>query len=86
LVGKTEGKRTLGRPRRRWENEIKIGLTELKVGKCVRNSTAFYVIHTVHTITTNTPSKLYTKQITFKSKYKAPTCFGTEVPSSGSYS
>ena len=26
LVGKTEGKRPLGRPRRRWEDNIKIDL------------------------------------------------------------
>ena len=26
LVGKPEGKRTLGRPRRRWENNIKMDL------------------------------------------------------------
>jgi hypothetical protein len=26
LVGKTEGKKTLGRPRCRWEDNIKIGL------------------------------------------------------------
>jgi len=26
LVGKLEGKRTLGRPRRRWENSIKMDL------------------------------------------------------------
>jgi hypothetical protein len=28
LVGKTEGKRTLGRPRRRWEGNIKMDLQE----------------------------------------------------------
>jgi hypothetical protein len=28
LVGKTEGKRPLGRPRRRWEDNIKIALQE----------------------------------------------------------
>jgi hypothetical protein len=28
LVGKPEGKRPLGRPRRRWENNIKIDLQE----------------------------------------------------------
>jgi hypothetical protein len=28
LVEKSEGKRPLGRPRRRWENAIKIDLTE----------------------------------------------------------
>ena len=31
LVGKTEGKRTLGRPRRRWEDNIKMDLQ--KVGR-----------------------------------------------------
>jgi hypothetical protein len=29
LVGKLEGKRPLGRPRRRWEDNIKIDLQEL---------------------------------------------------------
>ena len=32
LVGKPEGKRTLGRPRRRWEDNIKMDLQE--VGFC----------------------------------------------------
>jgi hypothetical protein len=30
LVGKTEGKRPLGRPRRRWEDNIKIDLQEVR--------------------------------------------------------
>ena len=29
LVGKTEGKRPLGRPRRRWEDNIKMDLQEV---------------------------------------------------------
>jgi len=29
LVGKPEGKRPLGRPRRRWENKIKLDLREI---------------------------------------------------------
>ena len=29
LVGKTEGKRPLGRPRRRWEDNIKMDLREV---------------------------------------------------------
>ena len=29
LVGKPEGKRPLGRPRRRWEDNIKIGIQEV---------------------------------------------------------
>ena len=29
LVGKPEGKRTLGRPRRRWEDNIKMDLREV---------------------------------------------------------
>jgi hypothetical protein len=29
LVGKPEGKRPLGRPRRRWENNVKVDLQEL---------------------------------------------------------
>ena len=32
LVGKPEGKRTLGRPKRRWEDNIKMDLKE--VGGC----------------------------------------------------
>ena len=32
LVGKLEGKRPLGRPRRRWENNIKMYLREVGVG------------------------------------------------------
>ena len=32
LVGKPQGKRPLGRPRRRWEDNIKIGLQEVGEG------------------------------------------------------
>ena len=32
LVGKPEGKRPLGRPRRRWEDNIKIDLQEVRWG------------------------------------------------------
>ena len=32
LVGKTEGKRTFGRPRRRWEDNIKMDLQEVGCG------------------------------------------------------
>jgi hypothetical protein len=32
LVGKSEGKRPLGRPRRRWEDNIKPGLQEVGYG------------------------------------------------------
>ena len=32
LVGKPEGKRTLGRPRRRWEDNIKMDLQEVGKG------------------------------------------------------
>ena len=32
LVGKPEGKRPLGRPRRRWENNIKMDLEEMGRG------------------------------------------------------
>jgi hypothetical protein len=32
LVGKPEGKRPLGRPRRRWENNIKMDLQEVGLG------------------------------------------------------
>ena len=33
LVGKPEGKRTLGRPRRRWEDNIKMDLQEVGWGR-----------------------------------------------------
>jgi hypothetical protein len=32
LVGKPEGRRRLGRPRRRWENDIKMDLREVGWG------------------------------------------------------
>ena len=32
LVGKPEGKRPLGRPRRRWENNIKMNLQKVGCG------------------------------------------------------
>ena len=32
LVGKSEGKMPLGRPRRRWEDNIKMGLKEVGCG------------------------------------------------------
>jgi hypothetical protein len=32
LVGKTEGKRPLGRPKRSWEDNIKMDLQEVEVG------------------------------------------------------
>jgi hypothetical protein len=32
LVGKPEGKRPLGRPRRRWEDNIKMDLQEVREG------------------------------------------------------
>jgi hypothetical protein len=34
LVGNPEGKRPLGRPGRRWENDIKIHLREIGRGGC----------------------------------------------------
>ena len=34
LVGKPEGKRPLGRPRRRWEYNIKMDLQEVECGVC----------------------------------------------------
>jgi hypothetical protein len=33
LMGKPEGKRLLGRPRRRWENSIKVDQTEIGWGR-----------------------------------------------------
>jgi hypothetical protein len=32
LVGKPEGKRPLGRPKRRWENDFKMNLQEVECG------------------------------------------------------
>jgi hypothetical protein len=32
LVGKSEGKRPLGRPRRRWEDVIRMGVREIGLG------------------------------------------------------
>jgi len=34
LVGKPEGKRSLGRPRRRWADNIKMDLQEVGCGGC----------------------------------------------------
>jgi hypothetical protein len=42
LVGKSEGKKPLGRPRRRWKNNIRMDVRE-KVGKCGLDSSEGYV-------------------------------------------
>jgi hypothetical protein len=39
LVGKPEGKRPLGRPRRRWEDGIRMDLGEIGLGVCGLDST-----------------------------------------------
>jgi hypothetical protein len=39
LMGKPEGKRPLGRPRRRWENGIRMDLREIGLGVCGLDST-----------------------------------------------
>jgi hypothetical protein len=39
LVGKPEGKRTLGGPRRRWEDGIRMDLREICLGVCGLDST-----------------------------------------------
>jgi hypothetical protein len=39
LVGKPEGKRPLGRPRRRWEDGIRMDLGEIGLGGCGLDST-----------------------------------------------
>jgi hypothetical protein len=39
LVGKSEGKRPLGRPRRRWEDVIRMDLREIGLGGCGLAST-----------------------------------------------
>jgi hypothetical protein len=38
LVGRSEGKRPLGRPRRKWEDNIKMDLTEIEIdgANCIR--------------------------------------------------
>jgi hypothetical protein len=40
LVGKPEGKRPLGRPRRRWEDGIRMDLRKIGLGGCGLDSTA----------------------------------------------
>jgi hypothetical protein len=35
LVGKPEGKRPLGRPRRRWEDRIRMDLREIGLWVCI---------------------------------------------------
>jgi hypothetical protein len=39
LVGKSEGNRPLGRPRRRWEDGIRMDLGEIGLGGCGLDST-----------------------------------------------
>jgi hypothetical protein len=39
LVGKTEGKRPLRRPRRKWEDGIRMDLREIGLGGCGLDST-----------------------------------------------
>jgi hypothetical protein len=39
LVGKPEGKRPLGRPRRRWEDNIKMDIQEIGGGRWLRIGT-----------------------------------------------
>jgi hypothetical protein len=39
LVGRPEGKRPLGRPRRRWEEDIRMDLREIGLGGCRLDST-----------------------------------------------
>jgi hypothetical protein len=39
LVGKHEGKRSLGRPRRRWEDGMRMDLREIGLGVCGLDST-----------------------------------------------
>jgi hypothetical protein len=39
LMGKPEGKRQLGRPRRRWGDGIRMDLTEIGLGGCELDST-----------------------------------------------
>jgi hypothetical protein len=39
FVGKPEGKRPLGRPRRRWEDGIRMDIREIGLGGCGLDST-----------------------------------------------
>jgi hypothetical protein len=39
LVGKPKGKRPLGRPRRRWEDGVRMDLREIGLGVCGLDST-----------------------------------------------
>jgi hypothetical protein len=39
LVGKPEGKRPLGRPRRRWEDGVRMDFREIGLGECGLDST-----------------------------------------------
>ena len=36
-MGRSTGKRSLGRPRRKWENNVRMDLRELQVGISARN-------------------------------------------------
>jgi hypothetical protein len=45
LVGKTEGNRQLGTPRRRWEDNIKMGLQEVGCG-VVGTGSSWFMIRT----------------------------------------
>jgi hypothetical protein len=40
LVGRPEGKRPLGRPRRRWEDNIKLDLREIRIDETNWNQLA----------------------------------------------
>jgi hypothetical protein len=40
LVGKPKGKRPLGRPRRRWVDNIKMDLLEIDLGRCGLDSSS----------------------------------------------
>jgi len=46
LVGKTEGRRLLGRPSRRWENTIKIELQDVGCGEGVWTGSSWLRIGT----------------------------------------
>jgi hypothetical protein len=56
-VGKPEGKRPLGRPRRRWGDGVRMDLREIGYGSVerifVRNKVAYIKINNFSTILTN---------------------------------
>ena len=72
LVGKPEGRRSLGRHRRRWEDNIEMDIN-LIVAPCI-----FCRI-------TSTYEPTNAHIISYKTLYNTPTCFDLDRSSSGSF-